>query len=82
MGSARGDSHSRVFLFKSFFLTLTFLKVTIGSVPDVGCHYYLNKKRSTGRWFSLSVPSGSGSGSVQEKLSTEVILPSLPLNLS
>ena len=28
----------------------TFLKkVTIGSVPDVGCHYHLNKKGSTGR---------------------------------
>ena len=26
-----------------------FKKVTIGSVPDVGCHYHLNKKGSTGR---------------------------------
>jgi len=29
-------------------------EVTIGSVPDVGCHYHLNKKRSTGRLLALT----------------------------
>jgi len=29
-------------------------EVTIGSVPDVGCHYHLNKKGSTGRLLALT----------------------------
>jgi len=29
-------------------------EVTIGSVPDVGCHYHLNKKASTGRLLALT----------------------------
>ena len=46
---------------------LLFLKVTIGSVPDVGCHYHLNKKRSTGRWVSLEYsPFSEHNGSVKK----------------
>ena len=46
----------RRWLFMEFVTILLFFffkKVTIGSVPDVGCHYHLNKKGSTGRWISL-----------------------------